>query len=92
MKKKGNTLIEHRFVSRQRFQRVFMFLGARHSAWPPALVLAPGPSPQFVFTGSCPQFVFNGQSTRFGAILILELCCFLLLLWLLLLELRLSSL
>ena len=32
------------------------------------------------------------QSTRFGAALILELCCFLLLLWLLLLELRLSRL
>ena len=30
------------------------------------------------------------QSTRFGTILILKLCCFLLLLWLLLLELRLS--
>ena len=32
------------------------------------------------------------QPTRFDAILILELCCFLLLLWLLLFELRLSRL
>ena len=32
---------------------------------PPALCLAPGPGPQFVFTGPGPQFVFTGPGPQF---------------------------
>ena len=32
---------------------------------PPALCLAPGPGPKFVFTGPGPQFVFLGPGPQF---------------------------
>ena len=34
-------------------------------AWPPALALAPSPSPQLVFTGPGPKFVFTGPDLPF---------------------------
>ena len=56
------------------FSGVFVFPGPRPFAWSPALALAPGPCPQFVFTspgpkfvftGPCPQFVFTGPCPQF---------------------------